>query len=126
MVLKWLFFLKKFAKNSPPGPHTCHHVQNVKNVQNVIQVALKWQFFFQKKLLELPPCLRASPPSPIHAILFKMSSKWRYNRCFFFQKKVSRIAQRLGASLFSIVVTCSLAHNLHNQQLSESFYRGFE
>ena len=36
ITLKWLFFLKKIAKNSPPGPHTCYQVQNVKNVQIVI------------------------------------------------------------------------------------------
>ena len=48
MALKWLFFLKKIAKNSPLGPHTCHHVQNVKNAQNVIEMALKWQFFSKK------------------------------------------------------------------------------
>ena len=38
---------------SPPGHHTCHHVQNVKNVQNVIQMALKC-LFFSEKIEELP------------------------------------------------------------------------
>ena len=42
MALKWLYFQEKIARiaqrqgASPPGPHTCHHVQNVKSVQNVI------------------------------------------------------------------------------------------
>ena len=51
MALKWLFFPNKIAGiaqwvgASPPGPHTCHYVQNVKNNQNVIQMVLKWLFF---------------------------------------------------------------------------------
>ena len=57
-------FSKKIAKNSPPGPHTCHHFQNVKNVQNIIQMALIWQFFPKKKIARIAPWLRASPPGP--------------------------------------------------------------
>ena len=40
-----VFSKKKLQKMRPQAPHTCHHVN---------QMALKWQFFPKKKLLELP------------------------------------------------------------------------
>ena len=44
-----------------------------------------------------------------------------------FRKKIAKIALWLGAlPQAPIVVTCSLAHNLHNQRLSKSLSVVFE
>ena len=73
MSSKWryngCFFPKKIARiaqrlvASPPGPQTCHQVQNVKNVQNVIQMALK-ELFFPKKIARIAQRLGALPQGP--------------------------------------------------------------
>ena len=72
MALTWQFFPKKIAgiapwlRASPPGPLTCHFVQNV------IQMAIKllFLFFFQKKISRIAQRLGASPPGPHSCNLF--------------------------------------------------------
>ena len=91
-------------------------------------MALKWLFFFPKKIARIVQRPGALPPGPhtcrhVQNVIvlkmsktFKMALKWLF---VFFRKKIARIAQA------PIVGTYSLAHNLHNQQLSKSLLQGF-
>ena len=82
-----VFFPKKIKriaqrlKASPPGPHTCHHVQNIKKVQNVIQIALKWLFiFFRKKTARIAPAVGGFAPRPPYmSSCSKCQKRSKYN-----------------------------------------------
>ena len=136
MALKLaVFFSKKIRriaqrlKASPPGPPTCHHVQNIKKVQNVIQIALKWLFiFFRKKIARIAQQLEASPPGR-HTCHHVQNVKNVQNviqmalKCLLFCEKIEELPS--GWELASIVEASSLAHNLDNQLLSKSLLQGF-
>ena len=90
-------------------------------MSKTLKMSFKWLFFFQKKLLELPSGWGLCPQASIHVIVFKMlpCSKCHPNgvkMAVFFQKQLQELLSGWGLCYQApmLVVTCSLALNLHN------------